>query len=120
MIRIMEYGEVPDEEIFARKTAAADTAEIVAAILADAKGKGDCPLDAECRNYDGCGAELLRSHGKGEASGRGGEAPEFSPHPPGAADNIRSFHKRQCVKGFLFQRKRRRHPGQKITRRLKR
>ena len=41
MIKIMKYGDVPAEEIFARGTAAADVSGIVSDIIEDVKKRGD-------------------------------------------------------------------------------
>lgn len=115
MIRIMEYGEVPDEEIFARKTAAADTAEIVAAILADVRENGDCALMRYCRKFDGAELNSFEVTEKEKQKAAEEVGPEFLRILREAADNIRSFHKRQVREGFLFSEKEGVILGQKIT-----
>ncbi|MBQ3141408.1 MAG: histidinol dehydrogenase [Clostridia bacterium] len=52
MIKIMEYGTTPVEEIFARKDAAADVSGIVSDIIANVRANGDAALKEYCEKFD--------------------------------------------------------------------
>ena len=52
MIKVMEYGQVREEEIFARVVPTFDVEGIVADILADVKARGDAALFEYCEKFD--------------------------------------------------------------------
>ena len=52
MIRIMKYGEVSADEIFARVEPAVNVTDIVAEIIADVRKNGDKALFAYCEKFD--------------------------------------------------------------------
>ena len=53
MIRIYPYGQVPDEEIFARVKDERDVSGIVAGIIARVRAEGDKALAAYAEQFDG-------------------------------------------------------------------
>ena len=53
MIRIMRYGEIPDEKIFFRGEIKTDVAGIVSDILANVKKNGDAALREYADKFDG-------------------------------------------------------------------
>ena len=52
MIKIMKYGEVPSEEIFARVVPTVDVAGIVSEIIENVKANGDKALYEYCEKFD--------------------------------------------------------------------
>ena len=52
MIKILKYGEVPNSEIFARGTAAADVSAVVSDIIGDVRSRGDEALFEYCKKFD--------------------------------------------------------------------
>ena len=56
MIKIYKYGEVANDEIFARGESNIDVSGVVSDIIADVAENGDAALYAYCRKFDG--AEL--------------------------------------------------------------
>ena len=59
MIRIMRYGEIPDEKIFFRGEIKTDVAGIVSDILANVKKNGDAALREYAERFDGGVPESL-------------------------------------------------------------
>ena len=52
MIKIMKYGEVANEDIFARVVPEVDVRGIVADIIADVRNRGDEALFEYCQKFD--------------------------------------------------------------------
>ena len=52
MIRIMKYGEVSSDEIFARVEPTVNVADIVAEIIANVRANGDKALFTYCEKFD--------------------------------------------------------------------
>ena len=53
MIKIYNYGEVPNSEIFARGTVETDVSQIVSDIIDDVRENGDKALLQYCEKFDG-------------------------------------------------------------------
>ena len=53
MIRIMRYGEIPDEQIFFRGEIKTDVAGIVSDIIANVRARGDAALMEYAARFDG-------------------------------------------------------------------
>ena len=103
MIKVLKYGQVSNEEIFARKEPAVDVAGIVAEILADVKTNGDKAVLAYCEKFDKAKiASLQVTEEEIETAFRQVE-PEFIRILEKAADNIRAYHSRQARQGFLLE-----------------
>ena len=52
MIKIYKYGEVANEDIFARPESTVNVEEVVANIIADVRRNGDRALKAYCEKFD--------------------------------------------------------------------
>ena len=52
MIKIMKYGEISPDEIFARNESELDVSETVSAIIADVRKNGDAALFAYAKKFD--------------------------------------------------------------------
>lgn len=115
MIKIYAYGEVADEEIFARDSAVTDVRETVASILADVAQNGDRALLAYAKKFDR--AELTSVEVSAEEIDQAFNAvePAFLEILREAAENIRAFHEKQVRNGFLQSEKNGVVIGQKIT-----
>ena len=59
MIRILKYGEVSTDEIFARSVPEVDVAGIVSGILSDVRARGDEALFDYCERFDKVRLERL-------------------------------------------------------------
>ena len=59
MIRIMKYGELPNEEIFARSMPTMNVADKVAEILKNVRERGDAALREYTERYDHATPENL-------------------------------------------------------------
>ena len=52
MIKIMKYGDVPADEIFARTEPAVNVEDIVAEIIANVRKNGDAAIYEYCKKFD--------------------------------------------------------------------
>ena len=59
MIKIYNYGEVSNEEIFSRENIANDVADIVSEIIENVKSNGDKALFSYTEKFDGAKLEKL-------------------------------------------------------------
>ncbi len=102
MIRIYKYGQVPNEEIFARGMGSSDVEEIVTGIIAAVRKDGDKALREFNLKFDKADTkELLVSQDEiREAFEEVG--PEFTGVLERAAANIRKFHEKQKRNGFII------------------
>ena len=103
MIQILKYGQVSNEEIFARKEPAVDVAGIVADILADVKANGDKAVLAYCEKFDKAKLSSLQVTEAEIEEAFGQVEPEFIRVLEKAAANIRAYHSRQVRQGFLLE-----------------
>ena len=102
MIRIMKYGEVANEDIFARSVPEVDVTGIVADIIADVRRRGDAALFDYCAKFDKASlASLEVSCEEFDAAMRAVE-PEFIKVLETAAANIRAFHEKQVRQSFII------------------
>lgn len=115
MIKIMQYGETPAEELFRRASSSEDVRAAVAEILADVRENGDEALLRYAERYDHAKlASLEVSRAETEAALAGTE-PEFLRILREAAANIRAFHERQRRSGFVLTRENGTVVGQRVT-----
>ena len=115
MIKILKYGEVANEEIFARNNPTASVADIVADIVKSVAENGDSALKAYAEKFDGVKLESLEAD-KSEIEAAYEKADkEFVAVLEEAAANIREFHQKQARDGFKIERKNGVIVGQKIT-----
>ena len=115
MIPILKVGQVPNSEIFARVTPAADVAAIVADIIADVKANGDTAVKAYCAKFDKAELTSLEVTPEEIQAAVSQVEPEFLDILREAAENIRAFHSRQVRNSFVIADKPGIVLGQKIT-----
>ena len=101
MIRIYPYGQVPDEEIFARVQDDRDVSGIVADIIARVRAEGDKALAAYAEQFDGAAPERLEVTGAELDAAVAALDPEFVEILRQAAANIEAFHKHQVRSSFV-------------------
>lgn len=102
MIRIYKYGEVSDEEIFARSVPEIDVTGIVKDIIEDVRKNGDSALIKYEEKFDHTQLKaLLVSEDEINAAIKEIE-PEFMEVLKKAAANIRAFHSRQVRNSFMM------------------
>ena len=115
MIRIYKYGQVADEDIFARAVPAVNVEAIVAQIIADVKANGDEALLRYCQKFDRAELTCLQVSQQEIEEAVASVDPGFITILEKAAVNIRAFHEKQVRNSFVM------HPaqgvilGQKIT-----
>ena len=115
MIKIMKYGEVSPNEIFARVNPTANVEGAVASIIAEVAVKGDVALKAFSEKFDGVTLQKIEVD-KTEIETAYKEADhEFIAVLEEAAKNIRAFHSKQVREGFRIEREDGTVVGQKIT-----
>ncbi len=115
MIRIMKYGEVANEDIFARSAPEVDVAGIVSGIIADVRARGDAALFDYCEKFDRVKLSALEvSPAEFDAATTQVE-PEFMDALETAARNIRAFHEKQVRQSFIIAERDGVVMGQKIT-----
>ena len=104
MIKIYRYGEVSNEEIFARDNIAANVEPAVTAIIADVRARGDEALFDYTARFDK--AELTALEVSPAEIDEAFETvePEFLDILREAADNIRCFHEKQVRNSFVINR----------------
>ena len=102
MIKIMKYGEVSPEEIFARVEPVVDVTGIVADIIANVRKNGDKALYEYCEKFDKAKLDslLVTQEEIQEAAAAVGE--EFLEILRKAAANIRKFHQKQVRNSFII------------------
>ena len=101
MIRIMKYGEEPNERIFARAAGPSGVEEAVSAILAAVREGGDAALREMTLRFDRVdpGALEVTEREKADAVKEAGA--DFMRILHRAAENIRHFHEKQVRASFL-------------------
>ena len=102
MIQILKYGEVANEEIFARVVPTVDVAGIVADIIANVRARGDAALYEYCEKFDKAKLTALQVSPAEIAEARAAVEPEFIRILEEAADNIRAFHSQQVRQSFVL------------------
>lgn len=102
MIKIMKYGEVSPEEIFARGTAATDVSGIVRDIIDNVKANGDKALYEYCEKFDKAKLSSLEVTNEEIDEAFAAVEPQFIEILKQAAGNIRTFHKQQVRQSFIL------------------
>ena len=102
MIKIMKYGEVSPDEIFARVEPVVDVEAIVTDIIQNVRQRGDEALFEYCEKFDKAKLDtlLVTPEEIQEAARAVGE--EFLEILKKAAVNIRKFHARQVRNSFII------------------
>ena len=114
MIRIMRYGEVASEEIFARAVPEVDVAATVAAIIADVRARGDAAVLEYTERFDKAKLDSLVVSPEEFDEAMAAVKPEFLRVLREAAENIRAFHSQQVRSSFILNEKNGVVMGQKI------
>ena len=102
MMKILKYGAVSNQEIFARIVPQDTVSDKVTEIIDTVRRDGDAALLAYCEKFDGAKLESLEvSQAEIDAALRAVE-PAFLAVLEKAAGNIRAFHKNQIRSGFVM------------------
>ncbi|MBQ6374908.1 MAG: histidinol dehydrogenase [Clostridia bacterium] len=115
MIRIMRYGEVANEDIFARVSPEVDVQGIVADIIADVRTRGDAALFDYCERFDGAKLQRLEVGAEEFDEALCQIEPAFLEVLETAARNIRQFHEKQVRNSFIIAEREGVVMGQKVT-----
>ena len=102
MIKIMKYGEVSAEEIFARVEPAFNVTDIVAEIIANVRKNGDQALFEYCEKFDKAKLTALQVTKAEIDEAVASVDPAFLEILQKAAANIRKFHSRQVRNSFII------------------
>ena len=115
MIKILRYGEVSGEEIFARNNPTANVSEVVSEIIAKVAAEKDAALRFYAEKFDKVVLSDLEVT-KAEIDAAYDSADkEFIEVLEEAAENIRAFHSKQVREGFSLSKRDGVIIGQKIT-----
>ena len=114
MIKIMKYGDVKNEEIFARTEQSVNVEEIVAGIIENVKKNGDTALFEYTKKFDKAELENLEVSKEEIDEAFTLVEPEFVRILEEAAANIRKFHEKQKRNSFIINDERGIVMGQKI------
>ena len=115
MIRMFEYGSVPNETLFIRSPLFTDVGPVVEEILRDVKENGDDALYRLTEKFDGAKlASLLVSEEEIEEAFQAVSA-EYRAVLQLAHDNIAEYHRNQIKPGFVMTRPNGVVLGQKVT-----
>ena len=101
MIPILTYGQVKNEEIFARVEPKVDVTGIVTDIIATVRKEGDAALLAYCKKFDGADMDSLAVTSAEMKEALAAVEPKFIAILERAAANIRKFHEKQVRCSFI-------------------
>ena len=102
MIKIMQYGTVPESEIFARSAPTVNVEAVVAEIIAQVRLKQDAALFEYTEKFDGAKLSTLRVSPEEIEEALSLVEPQFLRILEKAAENIRKFHSRQVRNSFIL------------------
>jgi len=102
MIRIMKYGEVPNNEIFSRNMPTMNVTDTVAEILRNVRERGDEALREYTEKFDHAKPESLTVTEAEMQEALDSVDPDFLRILERAAANIRKFHSRQVRNSFIL------------------
>lgn len=115
MIRILQYGEVPKEQIFARRGSAPDVEGVVAEIIAEVVKNGDAALRAYTKKFDKAELDALEVSEAEFEEALAAVEPAFLEVLREAADNIRAYHEKQLRRDYVMMEREGVVLGMKIT-----
>lgn len=115
MIKIYKYGEISENEIFARTEAKIDVEKIVADIIADVAKRGDEAAKEYCKKFDGADLDTLLVSPEEIQEAVDSVEEDFLRILRNAAENIRHFHEKQVRTSFIINDKGGVVMGQKVT-----
>ncbi len=102
MIKILKYGEVRNEDIFARTVPKTDIEGIVSEIIENVKTNGDKALFAYCEKFDKAVLSSLVVSREEIEEAVASVEPEFLEILKKAAANIKKFHEKQKRNSFII------------------
>ncbi len=115
MIKIMKYGEVTAEEIFARTEPTFDVTDIVTDIIDNVRTNGDKALYEYSKKFDEADLASLEVTEAEIEEAFNLVEPRFIGVLKQAAENIREFHKKQIRNSFIVNETEGVVTGQKVT-----
>ena len=115
MIKIMKYGEVSSEDIFARTEPTFDVANIVTDIIDNVRKKGDKALFEYSEKFDKAKLTSLEVTEEEIEEAFSLVEPRFIEILKKAAKNIEEFHKKQVRNSFVLNETEGVVTGQKVT-----
>ncbi len=104
MIPILKFGQVSNEEVFARINPTANVTEAVSTIITDVRQRGDEALREYTKKFDGADLANLEVSSQELEDAVAAVEPEFLDIIRRAADNIRQFHSKQVRNSFVCER----------------
>ncbi len=102
MIAILPYGQVPNEEIFARVEPTVNVSDIVTDIIANVRKRGDAALFEYCEKFDKAKLTALQVSPAEIEEAVAQVSPRFLEILEKAAANIRKFHEKQVRNSFII------------------
>ena len=114
MIKIYKYGEISENEIFARCEAKMNVEEIVAGIIKNVAENGDRAVKEYCLKFDKADLDTLLVSEEEITEAVNSVEPEFLRILKDAASNIRAFHEKQVRNSFIISEKNGVVTGQKV------
>lgn len=114
MIKIYNYGEVSNDEIFARDNIDAGVADVVTEIIDNVITNGDKALFEYSKRFDRADLTALEVTADEIDEAIASVSPEFIEIIREAASNIRAFHEKQVKNSFILNEKDGVVTGQKI------
>lgn len=103
MIKILKFGEVKREEIFARAVTGMNVQQIVAEIIENVKQNGDKALFEYCEKFDKAKLKSLLVTSEEIEEAVNLVEPKFLEILEKAAENIRIYHQNQVREGFKIE-----------------
>lgn len=103
MIRIYQYGEVSNDEIFARPNADVDVSGTVSEIIANVRENGDRALYEYCERFDRVTLDCLEVTRDEIDAAFSAVDEEFIDVMRRAKENIHDFHSRQVRNSFVIE-----------------
>lgn len=102
MIKILKFGEVKTEDIFARAENSVNVEAIVTDIIRDVRENGDKALLAYCERFDHAKLDALQVTQQEIDEAMAAVEPRFLEILQRAASNIRKFHTQQVRRSFII------------------
>ena len=102
MIKILKYGEVSVDEIFARVTPTVNVEGIVTEIIENVRKNGDKALFEYCEKFDKAKLTALLGTQEEMDEAMAAVDPKFLEILGKAAANIRHFHEKQVRNSFIL------------------
>ena len=104
MIPILKFGQVSNDEIFARVNPTANVTDAVSAIIADVRTRKDAALFEYTERFDGAKLNALEVTQEELDAAIASVDPRFLEILKNAAANIRQFHSHQVRSSFVCER----------------